>query len=140
MGDIKAIDLQYVSIAPGFNPTSPLNDIILLQKNDKFSSGAALIYWICYLQQPYCSSFAREENTRDISNTTNLLTRWRTLQSTWFQRSRNINVTTTTLHIQNSGKFLCFGVLVRKMHKLKLCLMKHFFLKIKHKLWTSISL
>ena len=44
MGDIKGIDLQYVSIGPGFNPTSPLNDIILLQKNDKFSSGAALIY------------------------------------------------------------------------------------------------
>ena len=32
--------------------------------------------------------------------------------------------------IQNKGKFLCFGVLVRKMHKLKLGLMKYFFEKI----------
>ena len=45
-----------------------------------------------------CSRFAGEENTRDSKNTTTLLTRWRTLTSTWFQRSRDINVTTTILH------------------------------------------
>ena len=40
--------------------------------------------------------------------------------------------------IQNNGK-LCFGFLVRKIHKRKLCLMKHFFWE-KHDLWTSVSL
>ena len=83
------------------------------------------------LLSPWRSSFAREENTRDSWNTTILLTRWRTLQSTWLQRSRDIDVTTTTLHgacfvLAQSSLFevisghLTFGMLRR--HRLtKVC-------------------
>ena len=45
-----------------------------------------------------CSSLTRRENTQYCRNTTILLTRWRTLSSTWFFKSRDVNVTVTTLH------------------------------------------